>query len=188
VVCRDFCNIVYGAVPIFHRYIIVGQMNDGSDDDKKITWRFASLSDADILLQWRNEPDTFLFTKKARPLKRAEHHEWVVRQIAKSRSDSVLLIFSFASDQIGMSRLDRLNGFDFEISISVGKMYQGKGYGKIILEMSIKYALETLSAERVIATIHCENTKSQKLFQYAGFKPVREILNRGNFRTFWLGK
>jgi len=87
-----------------------------------------------------------------------------------------------------MSRLDRLNGSDFEISISVGKMYQGKGYGKIILEMSIKYALETLSAERVIATIHCENTKSQKLFQYAGFKPIREILNRGNFRTFRIGR
>jgi RimJ/RimL family protein N-acetyltransferase len=163
-------------------------MNGGSDDDNKITWRFAHLSDAAILFQWRNEPDTFLFTKQARPLEWAEHHEWVARQIARSKSDSVLLIFSFASDQIGMSRLDRLNASEFEISISVGKLHQGKGFGKIILEMSIKYALDTLSAERLIATIHCENTKSQKLFQYAGFKPICEILNRGNFRTFWLGK
>ncbi len=163
-------------------------MNNGSNDYKRITWRFARLSDAQILFQWRNEPDTFLFTKQARPLEWVEHYGWISRQIARSKSDSVLLIFSFGSDEIGMSRLDRLNGYDFEVSISVGNLYQGKGFGKIILEMSIAYAFDTLDAERVIATIHCENTKSQKLFQYVGFKPMREILNRGNFHTFWLGK
>ena len=154
----------------------------------RITWRFARLSDAEILFQWRNEPDTFRFTKQARPLEWDEHYGWISRQIKRSRSDSVLLIFSFESAQIGMSRLDRLNGSDFEISISVGNLYQGKGFGKIILEKSIEYALDTLNAGRVIATIHSKNTKSQKLFQNLGFKPTRKMLNKGNFRSFWLGK
>jgi RimJ/RimL family protein N-acetyltransferase len=86
-----------------------------------------------------------------------------------------------------MSRLDRLNGSDFEISISVGALHQGKGFGKVILKRSIEYALSTLHARRVIARIHRENTKSQKLFQNIGFRPMHKIPTVGTFKTFWLG-
>jgi len=162
-------------------------MNNGLQNDREITWRFALLSDAEQLFQWRNERETFRFTKHGRPLEWVEHYDWVSRQIVKSKSDSVLMIFSLEPNQIGMSRLDRLNGSDFEISISVGDLHQGKGFGKVILKRSIEYALGTLHARRVIARIHRENTKSQKLFQNIGFKPMHKIPTVGTFKTFWLG-
>jgi RimJ/RimL family protein N-acetyltransferase len=163
-------------------------MNNGLEDSRRITWRFARLTDAELLFQWRNERNTFQFTKQGRQLEWVEHYDWISRQIAKSKSDSVLMIFSDEHYEIGMSRLDRLNSSDFEISISVGDLYQGKGFGKEILVLSIEYAMDTLHARRVIAKIHRDNTKSQILFKNMGFKPMRKILITETLITFWLGK
>ncbi len=66
------------------------------------------------------------------------------------------------------------------IPILIGKpQYWGKGYGKDAVKTALKFAFETLDADRVFATaIFSFSERSLRLFQSLGFDEVRRDKNR----------
>lgn len=141
--------------------------------------RIAIISDAEMLLNWRNDQNVRKFSKSTRQISQTEHETWLKDRL-KRVSNEPLFIFIIEGALAGTARLDSLQGLEkiFEVSILIDPKYQGFGYARILLDQVCEYAIRKLQAEMIFATIHNDNTKSIRLFQSAGFKYLN---HDGNF-------
>ena len=73
------------------------------------------------------------------------------------------------------SQKDKTTYFLWQIGVS--PKFQGKGLGKKLLEY-IESQLNQSSYKRIEVTIDPENTASQKLFEYMGYKNISEKNDR----------
>jgi RimJ/RimL family protein N-acetyltransferase len=132
--------------------------------------RIATISDAGLLLTWRNDPNVRKFSKSTSLISPTEHNVWLEDRL-KRFEEEPLFIFTIEGDLAGTARLDALPEEEksFEISILIDPKFQGLGYSKILLNQVFDHAFGKLQAEMIIAVIHSGNSKSIKLFQSAGF-------------------
>jgi len=132
--------------------------------------RIATISDADLLLIWRNDPNVRKFSKSTGLISQKEHIVWLENRLKRFK-DEPLFILDIEGDLAGTARLDLLQKVEksFEVSILVDPKFQGFGYGKILLDQICDYAIGNLHAESIVAVIHIYNSKSVKLFQSSGF-------------------
>ena len=148
----------------------------------EITQRTATLSDAAILLAWRNNPSTREFSHHSELILSDEHLEWLTARLERIQFEP---FFLFAADDkpIGMSRLDILSGSvnKYEISILVDPNQHGKGVGARILDMTCGTFFSLYPDKTIVARVHRHNLVSQKLFTSAGFQLVPSV---GDFLHF----
>jgi RimJ/RimL family protein N-acetyltransferase len=148
----------------------------------EITQRTATLSDAAILLTWRNNPSTREFSLHSEIILGDEHLEWITARLARVPFEP---FFLFAADNkaIGMSRLDAVSGSvnKFEISILVDPNQHGKGIGTRILNMTCDDFFSLYPDYTIVARVHQYNYISQKLFTSAGFELLPSM---GDFLYF----
>ena len=132
--------------------------------------RIATISDADLLLIWRNDPNVRKFSKSTELISRTEHIVWLENRLKRFKNEP-LFIFDIGGELAGTARLDSLRKVEqsFEVSILVDPKFQGFGYAKILLDQICDYAKVNLNAESIVAEIHMDNSKSVKLFQSSGF-------------------
>ena len=137
----------------------------------EITQRTATLGDAAILLTWRNNPSTRVFSHHSELILSDEHLEWLTARLERIQIEP---FFLFAADYkaIGMSRLDILSGSvdKYEISILVDPNQHGQGIGTRILGMTCEAFFGLHPDYTIIASVHPDNFVSQKLFVGAGFE------------------
>ena len=137
----------------------------------EITQRTATLGDAGVLLNWRNNPSAREYSLHSEVIPIDEHLKWF-----SDRLDRVPLepFFLFAADQkmIGMSRLDLVGESDkkYEISILVDPNQHGKGIGTRILSMTCEAFFNLHPDKTILAKVGQHNVISQKLFSNAGFE------------------
>lgn len=136
-----------------------------------ISQRTATLSDASILLSWRNAQRVREFSLQSEPILLDQHLHWLSARLKRVRFEP-LFLFSAENKPIGMSRLDRLSDSinKYEISILVDPSHHGKGIGRQILDMTCKSFFLLHPEKSLIARINKDNFKSQNLFSSAGFK------------------
>lgn len=146
-----------------------------------ISKRNASLSDAAVLLEWRNSPISRKFSQNSELIKIEDHLEWFLDRLERIRLEP-FFIFELDHKLVGMSRLD----FEFQsedefvISILVDPNQLSKGIGTKILDITCETIFNLHPNNAVIAKIHESNLISQKLFANAGFElqnPVGDFLN-----------
>ena len=137
----------------------------------EITQRTATLSDAAVLLTWRNNPSAREFSHHSELISSDEHLEWLKARLERAQFEPFYL---FVADYktIGMSRLDVVSGSvsKFEISISVDPNQHGKGVGTKIINMTCETFFSLYPDNSIIASVHQHNFVSQKLFTSAGFE------------------
>jgi RimJ/RimL family protein N-acetyltransferase len=135
------------------------------------------------VLEWRNDPLVYAWSKTNRPIERTEHLEWFENR--QSIRDSGP-IFSFYDDIrfVGTTRLEKISTRSYEVSLIVNPIERGKGYGRAILLDICRYA-KTLSPVEpdLVAVVHRHNTASQLLFKAVGF---RYLSSDNFFDTFCL--
>jgi RimJ/RimL family protein N-acetyltransferase len=130
--------------------------------------REASVDDARLLFEWRNDEETRRRSRTAEPVAWEAHVEWLSRSIASA--ERRLLIVEHEDRQVGTVRWDRTGPQRWEVSITVAPHERGRGLAANILAMGER-ALADQSPVTLAAVIHEENEASLRLFSAAGYTP-----------------
>ena len=133
-----------------------------------IKLRPATLSDARLLFDWRNDPSTYCQFRIAEPVTWAEHHAWLTMML---RNGSEILIAEKEREPIGVVRF-RMTAEAWvnpprpawDISVTIDNKFRGQGLGYLVLRMATKENRLPLIAE-----IKRINTASVRIFERCGF-------------------
>ena len=138
----------------------------GVTDELEI--REARASDADLLREWRNDPQTREASGSTDPVDAVEHAEWLERLLADP--DRFLWIAAIGGRPAGQVRLERRRGFEYEISVSVDAELRGSGIGPAIIRSGCELLWTRTNATRIVARVRDENIASAGAFAAAGFR------------------
>lgn len=125
-----------------------------------ITLRPVSLDDAEMLLEWRNDPETRGASHNQDPVDREEHIAWLTRQLANP--DMRMLIAEHDGRAVGTVRAEADRGA-WQLSWTVAPPARGQGHAKAMVA-----ALANSIKEPVRAEIKTGNMASIKVAEYAG--------------------
>ncbi|MFC7618565.1 GNAT family N-acetyltransferase [Actinokineospora soli] len=130
-----------------------------------ITVRDATPADADLLLTWRNDPETRRWSVNPDPVDPDTHTRWLATALTTRR----LLIAEQAGTPVATVRFDPRPDGDLEASITLAPHARGRRLARPVLEA----AHDALPPDaRVHARIHRDNTASRRLFAAAGYRPA----------------
>ncbi len=129
--------------------------------------RRASISDAAVLFEWRNDVRTRKYFRNSGPLSLSGHMSWFSQTLANERS--VLLVLSCGEDPVGCLRFD-IDGEKAEVSIYLDPSRHGQGWGT----RALRQAMDWMFSEHPQVTLFTaevleQNTASAKLFQRCGY-------------------
>lgn len=135
-----------------------------------ISWRMARLSDADFILDLRNEPVSRKYSRQEKEIPQEEHYFWFRSRLLNLDREPIY-IFSEAGLDFGYSRLDEINALEgqFEISLVVDLKMQGRGFGANLIDLTISTAAKQMTILKIIAFVNFENLPSLRVFQKTGF-------------------
>lgn len=132
----------------------------------------ASMDDADILLKWRNDPETRMASVNTAEIKLEEHISWLKRVL--DDSDKYLFIALQNNEKVGTVRAD-LSDDSYELSWTVAPEHRGKGIAKKMV-----FSIINKLKSPVYAKIKTTNPASQRIAESAGMvleKECGEILH-----------
>jgi len=137
----------------------------------EITQRTATMEDADILLTWRNHPNTRKFSRNPEKILVRQHIRWLADRLGKTQLQPFYL-FIEDGRAIAMSRLDAVPESiqKYQISILVDPDRHGEGLGTKILSLTCESFFHMYPENTIVAYINLNNHVSQKLFIKAGFR------------------
>ncbi|MFI7674969.1 GNAT family N-acetyltransferase [Actinophytocola sp. NPDC049390] len=127
------------------------------------TVRPATEADAELLLSWRNDPETRRWSRTTDPVPAAEHRAWLAGTLASP--DCRLFVADHGGRPVGTVRFDR-DGDTWEVSLTVAPSARGRGLAAPML----------LAAERALgpavirANVHHSNAASLAVFRRAGYR------------------
>jgi UDP-2,4-diacetamido-2,4,6-trideoxy-beta-L-altropyranose hydrolase len=127
-----------------------------------LSFRPASLGDAELLLAWRNDPLTCNNSLHTEAVRAADHVRWLIETL--ERSDRVLLIAEVDGAPVGTVRLDGIGSTDRELSWTVAPDARGRGIGTML----VLTATERFGPP-LVARIKVGNAASARIAARAGF-------------------
>lgn len=128
--------------------------------------RRATMSDAPMLLAWRNDALTRAMSLSTAEVTPEEHAQWLSKSI--DMPGRALRVAVLDDMPIGQVRLDRASAGAFVLSITVAPEQRGRGLATAILAAAENEARE-LGATLLVAQIRPENHASIRTFKSAGF-------------------
>lgn len=144
---------------------------------EKVRLRSLEKSDANIMYQWENDPETWKYGTLSAPFS----HYQIDRYVEKGNHDifsahQLRLMIELISTGTSIGAAD-LFSFDAKnrrtgIGLLIQKEFRGQGYGYDTLKVLIKYCFETLSLHQLWCNIHESNTKSIQIFEKCGFQLI----------------
>lgn len=128
--------------------------------------KHAEMSDAEFLLDVRNDALTRAMSKNHDLVQPQDHASWLTRKLAEKYAR--LYVAYVDGERCGQFRVD----VDLAVSVSLHAGFRGRGLAaKLIREGSLLFAAEFPGTTLFTAEIHRENTASQKAFALAGYTP-----------------
>lgn len=146
---------------------------------QRLSTRPATIADARMLFDWRDDPVTRAGSRVQDPLDWNTHVGWLSAAVADQ--DRQLLIVESDSSDVATVRWDRRAERDWEVSITVAPDHRGRGIASAVLAAA-EHALIADAPCRLLAGIHVDNTASKRLFERAGYLPHLPADESG-FRT-----
>jgi len=128
--------------------------------------RVAEASDSQLLLDWRNDPETRRWAFESGEIERATHEAWFARR--RADPDTVIWIAEHDGRPVGQIRLDR-DGTEAEVSVALAPEARGGGLGRRLIARAAAEARGALAVERLNARIKPANSASLRAFEAAGF-------------------
>lgn len=135
------------------------------------TLRRYATTDTELLLLWRNHPETRRWSFSADPIPLDRHRAWFTRFLA----DPGRLGFILTENEqpLAQIRFEPVTSpGTFTISISVSPDHFGKGLGKEILRLAMEHPDVRQNAALARAETFTDNLPSQKIFLANGFVQV----------------
>lgn len=155
------------------------------ETNKSVVLRKATMGDAELLFQWKNDPDTIANSITKRGVTMEEHIHWLQNVIHNSNRQ--LFILEIDGVPVGQLRLDMEvmdRGYDeiqnnenvpdimAEISYGLALEHRGKGIGRVLLEQAEGLA-KTLRLKELTAEVLPHNIASMKLFRSLDFEETQ---------------
>lgn len=135
--------------------------------DAALHARPAALDDAEMLLTWRNDPETRRWSRSTETIDLDTHRRWLAGSL--DRDDRLLLVVSDAAGPVGTVRWDR-ECSGWEVSITVSPQRRGSGLAVPLLRAGeAALRARTGAGTPVIAVVHADNAASARLFVRAGY-------------------
>jgi GNAT superfamily N-acetyltransferase len=149
--------------------------------------RPATLQDARLLWQWRNDPVTRAGSRNSGPVPWLEHLAWVESSL--TREDRLLLVLEDETGPAGTVRWDlgQEGEREWEVSITVAPERRGQSLSRPILRAA-EVALSEVSRSRAtgltayLAMVHIDNQASLRLFGTSRYVPDTPPDKRGFMR------
>lgn len=135
--------------------------------NEKITLRLATMNDADMLLEWRNDPETKKASHDTAEVQRNEHMSWLSR--ALSNPNRKLYLAEESGTPVGTVRADFSHGL-LELSWTVSPRARGRGVAKRMVAVLANQISEPIRAE-----VKAGNIASVRVAEHAGMEFEREI-------------
>jgi len=129
--------------------------------------RPATANDAELLFEWRNDPDTRKSSIRTDKVKKAEHASWLSR-VLDSR-DRELLIAEEQEVPVGTIRTDLSDGI-YQLSWTVAPNARGRGLGKEMVAMIARKITAPIRAQ-----VRSDNISSIVIAKSAGMEFEREL-------------
>ncbi len=133
---------------------------------RAIALRRATTDDANLLLAWRNDPETRQGSLNADEMSVEQQRAVLTR--ALEGGDRGLYIAEDGGRKIGAVRLDPAGNASLEVSMTVAPDERKKGYGTAMLCAADAEA-RRLGAVRVIAYVRADNVGGRKAMEHAGY-------------------
>ncbi|MFE6734214.1 GNAT family N-acetyltransferase [Microbacterium sp. NPDC057741] len=130
--------------------------------------RRATMADATLLFEWRNDPDTRRMSRSTGIVAWEDHLVWFSSVLSDPTRE--LFVVESEGQPVGTVRWDRRSGIDWEASISLAPSSRGKGMSHRVLAAGER-GIRSAEARRLIAGINQENLPSRRLFARAGYLP-----------------
>ena len=133
------------------------------ENNSKLKIRLAQLKDLKFTFQLHNKNvlKKNFFSKKKTSFK--EHKKWF-----KDKLNKKMLFISSNRVRIGYIRYDTIKKNNLSISIAVKENFKRSGFGKFMLQKSLKY--KKIAKQNVYAFVKNDNISSKKFFLDSGFK------------------
>ena len=132
------------------------------------------MEDAELLLDWANDPEVRSQGFYPEPIAMATHVAWLERRL--QASDELFYVVCLRNTPIAQVRFSpktELSGaVGAEIHISVAKTARGQGIAAAVLQAAVRDALSSPVAgewQFIDALVRCSNLASSVSFQRAGF-------------------
>lgn len=147
--------------------------------DIGISVRRATIDDARLLHEWRNDAVTRAASRSFGEIAWDDHVAWLEKVLRDSARQ--LYVAEREGEPVGTVRWDHLGGRDWEVSITVAPAARGRGFAVPLLQAG-ENALCVDGSARLIATVHVDNRPSRQLFGRAGYLPLTPP-NESGFAT-----
>ncbi len=142
--------------------------------DKIIKLRPVTLQDADLLLAWRNDPETRGASHNSESVRTDEHLAWLENTLNNERRK--LFIAEEDGSPVGTVRADFVDG-EHELSWTVAPSARGRGVAKRMVSLLAGQILTPIRAE-----VKPGNKASARIAEYAGLKFAEEVDGVLHFR------
>ena len=134
---------------------------------KKITLRPATIEDADMLLDWRNDPETRKSSHSTLEVSKEEHVAWLSKTLGNANRK--LLVAENNGAPVGTVRADFAEGV-WELSWTVAPNSRGQGLAKLMVVLLASEISEPIRAE-----VKAINIASARIAEHAGMSFDREV-------------
>lgn len=141
--------------------------------------RLATRQDADVLLDWRNDPAARSASLDSDPIQRPAHLAWLGDRLRDPAHR--IWIGEIASGPIGSVRF-AIDGGVATVSVVVAPGHRGCGLGIRLIAAGCARVAETGLATAVDAWIRPENSASIAAFRSVGFRPAESHADRQRYR------
>jgi RimJ/RimL family protein N-acetyltransferase len=147
--------------------------------------RPATLQDARLLWQWRNDPATRASSRSSDEVPWEDHTRWLTSTL--HRTDRILLVVedpAGTAGPVGTVRWDLLpepaagsaRCHEWEVSITVAPQWRGQSLARPLLragELALSGTARSsgTGVSAYVAVVHCDNGPSVRLFETSGYVP-----------------
>jgi spore coat polysaccharide biosynthesis predicted glycosyltransferase SpsG/RimJ/RimL family protein N-acetyltransferase len=139
--------------------------------------RLATIDDASILFEWRNDASVRDVSRNSEELSWVGHVSWLERVLADPAR--LLFIVENNGSPIGTVRFDAQDALSgrWEVSITVSQQVRGCGMGKVVLAVGEKALLAAHPDAQLFAEMLETNEASHRLFKAAGYSGSMKVID-----------
>lgn len=132
--------------------------------------RPAAADDARVIFYWRNDDATRAISYDSSEIRLEDHLAWFERTIDRPASHRIFIGHVGATD-VGVLRLDHVEGPDWDVSIFLDPGLTGLGLGKRLLRAAERQMRIAIDGDlRFCASTRPDNAASQAMFKSCGYR------------------
>ncbi len=140
---------------------------------KTLKLRAMEPSDIDLMYEWENDPETWVFSNTHTPFSRFYLEQYVINSHCDIYTEKQLRLMITNKENETVGCIDM---FEFDpsnkragLGILIAKTHRKKGYASETLDIIIHYAQNILNLHQLYCNISSDNKTSLELFKKKGF-------------------